>query len=69
MHRGLSICQNKYCKTTFFALPCLVYLYSIVQQGTELHYYIRSCKKNVSTSESQLNLQKHIKVCSNLKYQ
>jgi len=25
MHNGLSICQTKKCKTTFLALPCLVY--------------------------------------------
>jgi len=28
MHNGLSIRQTKYCKTTFLALPRLVYLFN-----------------------------------------
>ena len=63
MHTGLSICQTKYCKTTFLASPCLCYILFnrpvvgktalLRQKSQQTHYYYRIATK----------LQKHIKSC------
>jgi len=51
MHKGLSIYQTKYCKTTFLALPCLSYIIFnrpvvgkttlLRQKSQQTHYYCR----------------------------
>jgi len=64
MHNGLSICQHKYSIRPCFciAMPSLL---SIQSSSRGLNNIITSevVTKLVSTSELQLNLQKHIKIC------
>jgi len=41
LHNGLSICRTKYCKTTFLALPCPIYL-MFKSSSSGLHNIITS---------------------------
>jgi len=55
MHKGLSIYQTKYCKTTFLVSPCLCYILFnrpvvgktalLRQKSQQTHYYYRTATK------------------------
>jgi len=58
MHDGLSICQTKFCETTFLALPCPVYLifissssglHIITSEVSKKHQYFRMATKLAKT--------------------
>jgi len=62
MRDELTIYQNRYCKTTFLALPRLSYI--ILNRPVVKQYWnVRNHNKPIIITELQLNLQKHINIC------
>ena len=60
MHNGLSFYQTTYCKTTFLALPHIIFNRPVAGKTMLLHL---NRNKPIIITELQLNLQKYINIC------